>query len=260
MILCLDVGNSHIFGGLFVQDRLVSTFRRSSTAVSSSDELGIFLRAVLREGGYDPLAVQQVAICSVVPNLLHSLGSACIKYFNRPPFLLQQGVRTGLKIQYKNPVELGADRIANAVAAIQAYPDKNLIILDFGTANTYCAISANKEYLGGVITAGMRISMEALETKTARLPAVEIVKSKRSAARGTVESIQAGLYYGTLGASREIVARLREECFANAAVTVIGTGGFSRLFEETGLFDVVDSDLILQGLYSVWRMNQEQPG
>jgi type III pantothenate kinase len=255
MVLCLDVGNTQIFGGIFNDNTLSSTFRKSSLNVASADEFGLFLRAVLRESGFDPFEVRQIAICSVVPNLVHSLRAACLKYFGGEPFLLQPGVKTGLKINYRNPVEVGADRIANAVGALDRFPGTNLIILDLGTASTFCAVSAERQYLGGAITAGMRISMEALESKTARLPAVEIVRAGTVIGRSTVEAIQAGLFYGAVGEIRELTQRIKTECFAGQQVMVIGTGGFSRLFEEEGLFDKLVPDLVLHGLYVVWRMN-----
>src|SRR5262247_1627640 len=255
MILCLDVGNTQIFGGVFKDHKLVSAFRKSSTNIASSDEFGLFLRAVLRESGFDPFEVSQVAICSVVPNFVHSLRAPSLKYFGGEPFLLQPGVKTGLKINYRNPVEVGADRIANAVSAVHRFPDTNLIILDLGTASTFCAISADRQYLGGAITAGLRISMEALEAKTARLPAVEILKPVTVIGRSTVEAIQSGLFFSAVGAIREITRRMKAECFPGQAVTVIGTGGFSRLFEEENLFDLLVPDLVLHGLYLVWQMN-----
>jgi type III pantothenate kinase len=255
MVLCLDVGNTQIFGGVFKDNALAGTFRKSSLNVASSDEFGLFLRAVLRESGYDPSDVRQVAICSVVPNLVHSLRAASLKYFGGEPFLLQPGVKTGLKINYRNPIEVGSDRIANAVGALDRFPGVNLIILDLGTASTFCAVSAERQYLGGAITAGLRISMEALESKTARLPAVEIIRPGTVTGRSTVESIQSGLFYGAAGAIREITERMKSECFPGQKVMVIGTGGFSRLFEEEGLFDKLVPDLVLHGLYVVWRMN-----
>jgi type III pantothenate kinase len=255
MVLCLDVGNTQIFGGVFKDNALAGTFRKSSLNVASSDEFGLFLRAVLRESGYDPSDVRQVAICSVVPNLVHSIRAASLKYFGGEPFLLQPGVKTGLKINYRNPIEVGSDRIANAVGALDRFPGVNLIILDLGTASTFCAVSAERQYLGGAITAGLRISMEALESKTARLPAVEIIRPVTVAGRSTVESIQSGLFYGAAGAIREITERMKVECFPGQKVMVIGTGGFSRLFEEEGLFDKLVPDLVLHGLYVVWRMN-----
>src|SRR3989338_10384727 len=161
MILCLDVGNSHIFGGVFEKSSLKLQFRHDSNQQSTSDQLGVFLRAVLREHHLDPDHVKQIAISSVVPALDYSLRAACLKYFNIEPFLLKAGVKTGLNIKYRNPQEVGADRIANAIAATQSFPQRNIIIIDFGTATTFCAINASKAYLGGVIMPGVRLSVEA---------------------------------------------------------------------------------------------------
>jgi type III pantothenate kinase len=179
MILSLDVGNTTIHGGVFDGDTLKAQFRRTSEFRASSDELGIFLRSVLRENDIDPTQITHIAICSVVPDAIHSLRNACLKYFKINPFLLQAGVKTGLKIKYRNPLEVGADRIANSIAGTLLYPDKNLLIVDFGTATTFCAITKEKDYLGGVIIAGLKISMEALETKTAKLPSVPVSTTDR---------------------------------------------------------------------------------
>jgi type III pantothenate kinase len=157
MRLVLDVGNGHIFGGLFEDQTLTVRFRKSSRPSTSSDELGLFLRDVLREHGRDPAAVRQIALCSVVPELIYSLRSCCRKYFQTDPFILQAGTRTGLKIGYRNPLEVGADRIANAVGGLHLYPDRNLIIVDLGTATTFDVITSNRHYLGGVILPGVRI-------------------------------------------------------------------------------------------------------
>ncbi len=256
MILALDVGNSQIFGGVFDQDELKLRFRKTSKQGSSSDEIGIFLREVLRENGMEPLQIKQIVICSVVPDVVYSLKNACRKYFKMNPFLLQAGVKTGLKINYRNPVEVGADRISNAIAAVQQYPKKNLIVIDLGTATTFCAISKDKEYLGGVIVAGLRLSMEALESKTAKLPSVEIVRCESALGRSTVENIQSGLYFGHLGMIKELTERLSQECFAGEKAFVIGTGGFSSLFEKEEIFDAVLPDLVLKGLLYSLKMNK----
>ncbi|HAG90705.1 MAG TPA: pantothenate kinase, partial [Bdellovibrionales bacterium] len=137
MILCLDVGNSQIYGGVFKGEDIVLRFRKSSRNGQSSDETGVFLRSVLKENGLDPESVEKIAICTVVPESLHSLKNASRKYFGGEPFVLQAGVKTGLKIKYKNPLEVGADRIANAIAASQLFPNRNIIIIDFGTATTF---------------------------------------------------------------------------------------------------------------------------
>lgn len=258
MILTLDVGNSQIYGGVFEGEHLKLRFRKTSKSGASSDEIGVFLRSVLKENGMDPAKVRHIAMCSVVPDVVYSLKNACKKYFNLNPFLLQAGVKTGLKINYRNPLEVGADRIANSIAATHLYPKKNLLIVDLGTATTFCAISQNKDYLGGSIVAGLRLNMEALESKTAKLPSVEIVPAKEALGRSTVESIQSGLYFGHLGTMKEISKRISDECFEGEKPFIIGTGGFSSLFEKEKVFDVVQPDLVLQGLYIALNMNSER--
>lgn len=255
MILALDVGNSQIFGGVYEKDQLKFRFRKTSKTGASSDEIGIFLRSVLRENGMDPAKVQNIAMCSVVPDVVHSMKNACKKYFNINPFLLQAGVKTGLKISYRNPLEVGADRIANAISGTHLYPGKNLLIVDLGTATTFCAISNTKDYLGGSIVAGMRLQMEALENQTAKLPSVEIISMERALGRSTVESIQSGLYYGHLGTMREIIQQMTEECFNGEKPFVIGTGGFSSLFEAEKIFDVIQPDLVLMGMMVALKLN-----
>lgn len=255
MILCLDMGNTTIHGGVFDGETLRMQFRKTSDARSSSDETGLFLRGVLRENGIDPASIEQIALASVVPDAVHSMRNSCIKYFGKAPFILQAGVKTGLKIKYRNPLEVGADRIANAIAVTHLYPDQDAIIVDFGTATTFCAVNREKEYLGGVILAGLRLSMEALEEKTAKLPSVEIIPMKQALGRSTVESIQSGLFFGQLGQVKELKARITEEVFGEKSPIVIGTGGFSGLFDKSGIFDVIVPDLVLRGLYLALRMN-----
>jgi type III pantothenate kinase len=255
MILCLDVGNSQVFGGLFENDQLLAQFRRTSHSKSSADELGVFFRSVLRENQIDPDQISVVAICCVVPDMLYSLRACCQKYFNVEPLVLRPGIKTGLKIGYRDPKEVGADRIADAVGAVKLFPRRNLIVADFGTATTLCAITRDKEFLGGNIIPGVRLAMEALETKTAQLPSVEIIPPASALGRSTVESIQAGLYWSNVGMVRELVARITAEVFADEAPLVIGTGGFSQLFNREKLFDHVVPDLILTGLMEIIRLN-----
>lgn len=257
MILCLDVGNSQIYGGLFSEDDTNAhfQFRKTSKDGSSSDEFGIFLRSVLRENGYKVEDVTRIAICTVVPGVLHSLRGACQKYFNVEPFVLKAGVKTGLKIKYNNPLEVGSDRIANAIAVSKLYENKNAIVVDFGTATTFCVVTKNKEYLGGMILPGVRLGMEALESNTAKLPSVEIVRPAELIGRSTVESIQAGIYYSNWAAVTLLSKEIQKKYFAGEDAIVVGTGGFSRLFEADSLFDVLAPDLVLNGLYLALKMN-----
>lgn len=255
MILCLDIGNSQIFGGVFENDKMKVSFRHDTTQTHTSDQFGIFLKSVLRENAIDPKVIQQIAICSVVPNLDYSITAACKKYFSLDPFILQAGVKTGIKIKYANPMEIGADLIAEAIAAARLYPDQNVIIADFGTATTICPVSANKEYLGGVILPGMRLAMESLQANTAKLPRVQIIKPKKVLGSSTVESIQAGLYYGQLAAVKEIITLMTMEVFKDKKPIVIGTGGFSHLFANENIFTKIIPNIVLDGLLYALQMN-----
>jgi type III pantothenate kinase len=255
MKLCIDVGNSQIYAGLFDGDRLVSRFRKITQRGASSDELGLFFRQAVRENGNDPAEIDAVGFCSVVPDLNHSMINACRRYFDTEPFVLRAGVKTGLKIRYKNPAEVGADRIAGAVGAVARYPERNILIIDFGTATTVEAVSSGREYLGGAIVPGLGISMKALEQNTARLPKVEIVQPKKACGRSTVESIQSGLYWGHVGLIREIRNRIALECFGASRPLVVGTGGFAGLLSDTDLFDHIHPDLVLEGISISQEMN-----
>jgi type III pantothenate kinase len=255
MKLCLDVGNSHIYGGVFESDRALLTFRKSSKMGASSDEFGLFFRSVLSENGIDPNEIKQVALCSVVPEMIYALSAACQKYFHVRPFILQAGVKTGLKIQYRNPLEVGTDRIANAIAGVGLFPDENLIIVDLGTATTLCAISKDRSYMGGVILPGLRMSMQALESGTSKLGSVEIRRKEVCLGRTTSDSIQSGLFFGHLGALQEIIHRIKLEEFGGKRPKVIATGGFATLFGGTGQFDQVVPDLVLHGLLAALKLN-----
>jgi type III pantothenate kinase len=248
MLLTLDVGNSQIFCGVYDGEELKLTFRRTSTIRASSDEFGTFFRVTLRENGIDPGEIEMAGMCSVAPGAVHSLRNCFRKYFGFEPFLLQPGVKTGLKIRYHNPLEVGADKIANAIGALARFPGRNLLIVDFGTATTLCAVNKDREYLGGIITPGMHISMAALESQTSRLPAVEIVRPAHVLGRSTVESIQSGLYYGTLAAVQTLIVFVTKEQFPQEPPLIVGTGGFGRLFEKERLFDEFVPELPLLGL------------
>ncbi len=256
MIVCLDTGNTQIHGGVFNGPELVMQFRKTSRQPFSSDEMGLFFKAILRENNLAVNQVKGIAICSVVPSLNHSLRAGCFKYLNVDPFFLKPGVKTGLKIKYRNPLEVGSDRIANALAATARHPGKNLIVIDFGTATTFCAITKTKEYLGGIIVPGIKISMEALEREAAQLPTVEIVAVDHVIGKSTVESIQSGLYHGQIGMVRELIRKITHEAFHDEPPVVIGTGGFSRLFERSELFDEIIPTLVLEGLYNAYLLNQ----
>lgn len=257
MLLCLDIGNTQIHGGVFDGDNLLCQFRKSTQPLGSTDEIGIFLVSVLRENRVDPGAVDRVALCSVVPAALHPVRGASKQYFGCEPFVLQAGVKTGLRVRYRNPLEVGADRIAGAVAATQRHPGRNLIVVDCGTATTFDVVTAAGDYLGGVILPGMGVSAETLASRTAKLPRVEIARPETILGRSTVESIQSGLYHGHAGAIRHIVDGLAREVFGGETPRVVGTGGFARMLEEERLFDEIVPELVLLGLRHADALNRD---
>ncbi len=258
MILCIDVGNSQIYGGLFEENELKLQFRKNVGVSFSSDEIGIFLKSVIKENEFNPKDVTAISICSVAPDKDHSLKSGCQKYFNISPFFLEPGVKTGLKIRYKNPSEVGADRISNAIAATELFPQRNLIVVDFGTATTFCVISKEKEYLGGIIMPGIRISMEALEERTAKLPRVRIIKIDKPYGQTTAESIQVGLFQGQKAIVKEVTKNITINVFQGEKPIIIGTGGFSSLFEGENIFDEIIPTLVLHGLLKAYKLNEEK--
>ena len=255
MTLTIDVGNTSTACGLFDGENIVFRFRRFTNINSSSDEIGIFLRSVLRENGYDFQQIEKIGCCSVVPSVNHSLANACKKYLGKEPLFIQAGIKTGLKLRYSNPKEIGADLIAAAMGAVAAYPEKNLIIVDMGTAITAELVTKNKEFLGGIIMPGLKISVDALAGGTANLTSVEIMKPEHVYGSSTTEAIQAGLYYGTAGAIKEFCWQFKKNVFHDEDVMIIGTGGFAKTFENYRLFDEIVPGLVLSGIKHALDIN-----
>ena len=246
MILTLDVGNSTMTGGVFDSDTLILQFRQTTNKNSTSDEIGIFLRSVLRENSLDPDMIEDICCCSVVPPINYSLSSALLKYFGREPLFIQSGIRTGLRLRYANPKEIGADRIAAAIGAAEAFPDENLVDV----------VTREREYLGGAIMAGLKISVQALASGTAKLPSVEIVRPGRICGQSTIEAIQSGIFFGSAGAIKEFCRQYTAQIFGGEKPLVIGTGGFARTFEGYGLFDQIVPELVLLGVKAALEMNR----
>jgi type III pantothenate kinase len=258
MLLCLDVGNTHILGGIFDNDKLITRFRYATHLIGTADQFGIFLINILQVNKIPKENIKAVAICSVVPSCDYTIKHTFSMYFKAKYFILKPGVKTGLNIKVKHPNEVGADRIANAIGAINALPNKNLLIIDMGTATTVCVINTKHDYLGGAILPGLRLGMESLKTSTAKLTEVNIETPLSTLGRNTRESIQIGLYYGQLGALKEIIDGLKQEVFEGAPFTVIGTGGFSQLYKDKSLFDIIFPDLVLQGLAKAYEYSTQQ--
>ncbi len=255
MILSIDIGNTSTTCGLFDGEKLVLQFRRETNIHSSSDEIGVFFRNVLRENGFDWQKITKVGICSVVPAMNYSLMSACSKYLNHDPLIVQAGIKTGLKIKYSNPKEIGADLIAAAMGAVSLNLNKNTIIVDLGTATTLELLSADNEFLGGSILPGMKISIDALASGTAKLPSVEIAKPEGIYGSSTPEAIQVGLYYGTAGSIKEICYQYQKKVFKGEKPFILGTGGFAKIFADYKLFDQIIPELVLLGVKRALELN-----
>lgn len=254
MILCLDIGNSQIFGGVFDHDKIALRFRHEAKLSGASDQLGVFLKSVLRENDLDPCAVKQIAICSVVPAMDYSIRAACRKYFDIDPFFLQAGVKTGIQIKTKNPSDTGSDLIAGVVGAIDSFPDKTLIVADFGTVTTYAFVSKNKEFLGATFLPGFRLAMSALGS-TAKLFPVDIKKPKSIMGRSTAGSMRSGLYYHQVGMLKEVISQSINTIFDGEKPLVISTGGFAYLLKEENLFHSILPNMVLEGLKITLQKN-----
>lgn len=260
MILVLDVGNTNIVLGVYKNKELIANWRLSTDPIRTADEYGIQVTQLFLQSKLDPSDVEGVIISSVVPNIMYSLEHMIIKYFEITPIVVGPGVKTGINIRYDNPKEVGADRIVNAVAAHEIYK-KSVIIIDFGTATTFCAITARGDYLGGTICPGINISSEALFQKAAKLPRIELIKPAGVICKNTVSSMQAGIVYGYIGQVDYIVDKMKKEMMqlGEDEPYVIATGGLAKLInEESKFINVIDPTLTLKGLRIIYEKNREQ--
>lgn len=257
LLLVIDVGNTNIVLGVYKDDKLLYDWRIATDKDKTSDEYGLLFEQIFKYNGLSTKDVKNVIISSVVPPLMHTLPAMSIKYFKIRPIVVGPGVKTGMNIKYDNPREVGADRIVNAVAAYEKYGGP-LIIVDFGTAITFCAVSKKGEYLGGAITPGIKISSEALFLRTAKLPKVEIAKPKSIIAKNTINSIQAGLVYGYIGMVDYIIEKMIEEMKEEGEdIKVVATGGFSNLIAaESKYIQKIDKLLTLEGLRIIFNRNK----
>ncbi len=255
MLLVMDLGNTNTVLGVFDDTRLVANWRLTTVRDRTVDEYGILARNLLALASIEVSSIDGFIIASVVPPLNSVLESMAVDYFGLQPLFVEPGIKTGMPILYDNPQEVGADRIVNGVAAF-ARARGAAIVVDFGTATTFDAISSRGEYLGGAIAPGLTISAEALFQRAARLPRVDIRRPPGVVGKNTIHSLQAGLFYGYVGLVTGILTRVREELGEPARS--IGTGGLVAPLREAlaSVLDEVDPDLTLEGLRIIYHRNR----
>lgn len=255
MLLAIDIGNTNITVGIFKEKELLAQFRLTTRQQRTSDEYGMDLCALVERRGYGVNDIEAVIIASVVPDIMHSFGSAIIKYLDVKPLVVSAGIKTGLKIQTDNPRQIGADRIVDAVAAYTLYGGP-VIVADFGTATTYDYVDANGTYLYGVTSPGIRTIARSLSEKAAMLPEIEIKKPASILAKETITSMQAGIVYGYIGQTEYIIKKMKEE-LGLEAITVVATGGLGNLIaNETDAIDIYNRTLTLDGLRMIYEKNK----
>ncbi|MEG1257111.1 type III pantothenate kinase [Clostridium sp.] len=259
MIFVLDVGNTNIVIGIYKDKKLMVEWRLSTDYKKTSDEYMIEVSQLFNYDKIDINDISGVIISSVVPNIMYSLEHMVRKLFKKNPLIVGPGVKTGINIKYDNPKEVGADRIVNAVSAYEMYKT-SLVIIDFGTATTFCAVGSNGDYIGGTICPGIKISSEALFQKAAKLPRVELVRPETVICKNTVASMQAGIVYGYIGQVDFIVEKIKEEMKAagEGEPMVVATGGLANLIaKDSKTIDKVEPFLTLEGLRIIYEKNRE---
>ena len=256
MLLAVDIGNSMVNLGVFDDDHLVANLRVSTDARRSADEYGLTLRDLLALNGVDYSSITDVCMCSVVPPLTGVFEELIQTYFKVDPLTVTAGVRTGLQISYDNPRDVGADRIVDAVAALELYGPP-IIIVDFGTATVFDAVSRDGVYLGGAISPGINVAAEALFLNTSQLRRVELVAPESAIGKNTTEALQSGLVLGYAGLVTGLVARFKKELGQDAKV--VGTGGLASIMSKVAdVFDDINPDLTLIGLRLIYAKNRPQ--
>jgi type III pantothenate kinase len=254
MLLTVDIGNTNTNIGVFDGNKLKGTWKVATGVHRMPDEYASLLLNLFDRQGIDTSKIKGAILCSVVPTLVGVFEEVCRRYLKVLPLVVESGVKTGVKICLDNPREVGTDRVVNAVAAHQMYGG-SVIVIDLGTATTFDAVSEDGDYLGGAIAPGIAIATEALFTRTAALPRVELTHPKRAVGRNTVAAMQSGIVFGYAGLIEGIVARIQQEMGGKAKV--VATGGYAELLaRETPVIEVVNPDLTLIGLRLIYEMNK----
>ncbi len=254
MILVIDVGNTNITCGVYDGKKLVTTFRLMSKQARTSDEYGMIFSDLLHINKVDKKQITGTVIASVVPNVMHALTGAIVRYIGNTPLIVGPGVKTGIRIITENPREIGPDRIVDAVAGYELYGGP-ILVLDFGTATTYDLVTKDGCFSAGITAPGIRISAKALWEDTAKLPEVEIKKPKSVLAQETISSMQVGLVYGQIGQTEYIVNQVKKET-GYVDLKVVATGGLGRIIaDETDAIQIYNSQLTLEGLRIIYEKN-----
>lgn len=257
MILVVDVGNTNITCGIFKEAELITTFRMTTKIKRTSDEYGMMIIDLLKMNGVKKEALEGAIIASVVPNVMHALNGAMVRYLGVTPIIVGPGTKTGIKITSENPREIGPDRIVDVVAAYEKYGGP-VLVLDFGTATTYDLVTEDGCFGVGITAPGIGISAKALWEDTAKLPEIEIKKPKSILAGETVSSMQAGLVYGQIGQTEYIINQIKKETGLEN-LKVVATGGLGRIIaDETDTIEVYDKTLTLDGLRYIYEKNKKK--
>jgi type III pantothenate kinase len=254
MILVIDVGNTHTVIGAYKEEKLLGHWRISTDLNKTEDEYGMLVKSLLSNSNLSFSDIKSVVISCVIPPVTWILRKMSLDYFKVSPIIVGPGTKTEIYIKTDNPKEVGADRIVNAIAAYKLYGGP-VIIVDFGTATTFCAVDKEGVYLGGAITPGIEISAEALFEKTAKLPKIEFIKPKHSIGSNTITAMQSGMFFGYLGLTNELIRRFKRELGEDSVV--VATGGQAELMgNESKLIDKINPFLTLQGLRMIYEMNK----
>lgn len=256
MLLAIDIGNTNLTFGLFDGESILHTFRLTTSLPRTSDEFGVQIVEQLSHKEVPAEAVNDVIICSVVPKIMYSLTSGIKKYLHCDPMVVGQGTKSGIRIATTNPMEIGADRVVDAVGAYFLYGGP-VIVIDYGTATTYDLVTADGAFVAGVTAPGIRISARALWSNAAKLPEIEIVKPESILAKTTITSMQAGLVYGTIGQTEYIIDQFKKES-GFSGVKVVATGGLGRIISEgTDKIEFYDPELTLKGMRLIYERTKK---
>lgn len=256
MLVAFDIGNTNITLALFDEDKIIGNYRLTTKMNRTSDEYGFMFLSFLNASHIEVTDIENVIVSSVVPKIMHSFTNAIIKYLHHEPVIIGPGIKTGIAIKSDNPASVGSDRIVDAAGAYYTYGGPALVI-DFGTATTFDYVNEKGEFLYGITAPGLEICAQALSSQAAQLPEIQIVKPETILAKNTVKSMQAGVMYGYIGLTENIIKQVKKEI--GTPMKVIATGGLGRIVaEETELIDLYDSDLTFKGLYIIYQRYLKQ--